>query len=1210
MVLAISQSNYNNYKCPFCGNKLPSKFSKCFNQYCKGQEFNLGNLIIYRLNPHLGIGRIIKELDIPASKSLDEPDTYEITKYKVSFENNITKIIYPVDLIHYIFEVNEKIITKYGIGVINSNDFMIQDGIISYEVLFSDGKREQIQETEIKREYKEYTKDQITQKKVAPPQNFIVKQLAHKFHAYYSSYQIKCITNSRLSLLPHQINVAHWLSEDFYPRVILADEVGLGKTIEAGIYIKEMMARNIVERVLIIVPASLVKQWHFEMQNKFNIDFTVYDGKKIKSLRKGRHNKSRVYQNPFYYDNLIICSLQFARNPKYIELLSQISWDIVIFDEAHHLRRYLVNSTTGNYRETLNYKLAKNVSYNCESLLLLTATPLQLHSFELYSLIELIKPAAFDNFSDFEHFRKNLPFINLLIKNLSNFDKLNTFESKNTLNLLKDLKYVDKYEPKKEIIQKLNDSQWKNQLIKEIEKDHTLSQFLIRNRKKNVFSEEHLNERVVKTITVEPTTAELNVYRAIRLYLAKIYNTSLKGKSNIGLGFVITTLQKMLTSSKQAILKSIERRLDKIKVSRNTIQELQKIKDEDPEYFEFELTDESIDIDDYEDYMELLDQDNEKKELELLNQEKMLTDFAKRLRSIPYDSKAQKLVDLLEGIYQENPQEKILIFTQFIDTLFYLKDLLESENKDIFVQEFYGGLNKDQKSKAVKRFRNSDKFSVLLSTEIGGEGRNFQFCRVLINYDLPWNPMKLEQRIGRLDRIGQKANEIYIYNFFLEGTVETDVVYALIKRINLFEESVGYLEPIIGRVEKDMKKLIFSGKENNRKQLREFNRKLDDRIKKANEIEMQLDDLVIDKKSFQMDGLISSLASCREIELTNKDLLELVKIFFNIKQHKYGRISTPDERKKNIPKTQKKLKNGTTRISLHKPLLQNTKFKFSQEDYNGTFDVDLAQQREEIDFFALGHPLIDKIINYCRDDGFEGDFSILYLNKKKLKEKYQNKLQSQQELYFFIFKIKFQGYIVENRISPIVIDKNGNEIKTLAEDLLDLEKFKELVISEQSPPTHIKLKESVLRNLRLTAKNRIKQRNSIWKREIKRLNDKIFKKEQEKKKKIYAHKREILNLRRESLKRKMERKEAQKPSARQLDKIHTMTDNDKKQKKLKEIKSIREDIDVIKKDIALIKKKLDDLEFEYEDRKNEMKRRNLAKYYTNLIGFSLIKLGK
>ncbi|MFW9875430.1 MAG: SNF2-related protein, partial [Candidatus Thorarchaeota archaeon] len=524
----VSKSDNLKFSCPFCGNELESRFSKCFNVYCQGQKFNLGNLVIYRLNPDLGLGKIIKTIDIPTSKTLDDEDTHVFTKYKVLFKNNITKIIHPIDLIHFIFDVNERIETKQGIGIINSKEFMLKDGLISYEFLKGNGKKVQIYENEIYAKYATPIEALILKQRIDPPRNFLIKYWAHLFYSYYTSYQIKCITNSRLSLMPHQINVTHRLSEEHFPRIILADEVGLGKTIEAGIYIKEMIARNLSERILIIVPASLVQQWKFELENKFNINFTIYDGKKIKELESRSYYKNaNLLQNPFYYDNLIICSLQFARNRKYIELLSKISWDIVIFDEAHHLRRYLINTTTGRYRETLNYELARNLSTNCESMLLLSATPLQLHSFELYSLIELIHPELFASFSEFEHFRQNMPFINLLITNLGQIDKLNNFEVKNTIKLLRDLRYIDKNKTKEQFLAALNNESFKNNLFRKIEADHTLSKLIIRNRKKNVFSEEFLNKRIVNTILVNPTREELEVYNEIRLYLAQIYNSSI-----------------------------------------------------------------------------------------------------------------------------------------------------------------------------------------------------------------------------------------------------------------------------------------------------------------------------------------------------------------------------------------------------------------------------------------------------------------------------------------------------------------------------------------------------------------------------------------------------------------------------------------------------------------------------------------------------------
>ncbi|MFW9947226.1 MAG: helicase-related protein [Candidatus Odinarchaeota archaeon] len=1196
----VSKINPKKNSCPFCGNALLSRFSKCFNTYCQGQKFNLDNLVIFRLNPELSMGRIIKKLEIPISKSLDEEDTIFITKFKVVFKNNIIKIIHPIDLIHNVFGLNEKIITKEGIGVINSKDFLMKDGKISYEILFSNGKVSQIEESEIISLYESTVKSIISNKRFDDPQNFLIRYWANLFHSYYTSYQIKCITNSRLSLMPHQINVAHRLSEEYYPRVILADEVGLGKTIEAGIFIKEMMARNLAERILIIVPASLSSQWAFEMLNKFNIEFTIYDGKKIKELKRKGHFKSfNILQNPFYYDNLIICSLQFARNPKYIEFLTQISWDIVIFDEAHHLRRYLLNVTTGNYRETLNYQLARNLSSSTESMLLLTATPLQLHSFELYSLIELIQREAFESFSNFEHFRMNMPFINLLVSNINQIDKLNNFEVNNTIKLLKNLDYVDKKKNDKDILNLIKDDSFKLNLLKRVEKDHTLWKFLIRNRKKNVFSDDLLNKRIVKTIMVNPSKQELEIYNEIRLYLARIYNSSIS-KENIGLGFIITTLQKLITSSKYAFLKSLERRLEQIERDKRLSMNLEKFKEEDPEYFVIELEEENIESDTIINFNKGNTSKKQEISLDLINQEKMLKEFYDKLKSLPYDSKSNKLIELITQIYDNNSNEKILIFTQFVDTLTHLKQLLEKQEQNIEIETFYGGMDKDEKDKAVERFRASKKFSIMISTEIGGEGRNFQFCRVLINYDLPWNPMKLEQRIGRLDRIGQESKEIYIYNFFLEGTIETDIIFALNKRINLFEESIGILEPIIGKIEKDIKEIIFTESEGKkRKKLNQFYRTLDEQFQRAKEIEMRLDDLLIDKKSFRMDDLITSLEACEEVKLTHNELYLLMKCFFDLNNHTYGYLETSANHS-----TKSEV---YTRIQLDEKLLKNPNLKFSKE-YIGTFNLDFAREREEIDFFALGHPLINNIINFCRSDTFKGTFTLLNLRKGLLPKDIKISINNTQEVYILIFNIKFQGYIIENQYISIIVDKIGNEIENLADFVLDIENFNKIFEFKILNNEKLDLNQDFMETIIQKAKSTVKKKTSIWKQEIKALNDKIFTSERNKKEKIHQYKSRALNLKIEGLKRNLERKEKQMPTERQLRNISNLTDEGRKEEKKRKVRELEEDIQFLNKDIRFTEKKIDDLLFEYEDIKREMIKRNLAKFYTNLDAFAIIRL--
>ncbi len=1175
--------------CPFCGKELDDTFSKCFNQYCRGKEFNIGNKVIYRLNPELGIGKIIKILEIPSSKKLDEKDSLTLIKYKVLFPNKITRIVHPIDLIHRVFEINEQVMTIKGPGTINSSEFLIQKGILSYEVLFPNGAIEQIKETEI---YSTH----VPSLEEGASKNFLLKYWAKLFHSYYTSYQIKCITNSRLTLMPHQINVAHRLSEDYFARMILADEVGLGKTIEAGIYVKEMMARNLAERILIIVPATLVKQWHFEMLNKFQINFQIYDGKKIKELGKnGTLKNLQIYHNPFYHDNLILCSLQFARNPKYAELLSQISWDIVIFDEAHHLRRYLTNSSTGAHRETLNYSLAKKISQNCEGLLLLTATPLQLHPFELYSLIELIHPEAFDSYSDFEHFRKNMPFMNLLISNINDINKLNTFEIKNTLKLLKDLKYVAATEKKEKILNKLNDRVFKKALLKKIEEDHSLSQFLIRNRKKNVFSKDLLNERIVKTILVNPTPKELDIYNEIRLYLAKIYNSALNTQ-NVGLGFVITTLQKLLTSSKQAFLKSLERRLAHVRELKNLHGEMEILEKEDPEYFDFEMEKQDLETDRA--LFEIIDSDDvQRRTMDLLNQEKILKEFRDKLTSISHDSKTEAFLELIHRLYQQNNKEKVIVFTQFVDTLFHLKKVLKHQNKAYHIEVFHGGMTLQEKNEAVQRFRKSKTFSLLLSTEIGGEGRNFQFCKILINFDLPWNPMKLEQRIGRLDRIGQKSKKIFIYNFFIEGTIETDIIFALNKRIHLFEESIGALEPILGKIEKNIQDLVFSEIKEKPRKLREFNRELEFQVKRARELEMQLDDLLIDKKSFQMDNLITSLAACGEVKLTHDELFLLISLFFELNEGKYGHLTN----EVNAEEIEGEKKSLISHITLNKSFLEILNNNALSESYTGTFDLELAKKREELDFFALGHPLIDALLDYLISDSFKGTISILRLKKNALPSSIISEISTNTALYLFIFNVKFQGYIVEQQFVPIVIDLFGNELPLTTGYILDIKHFKDIFpLKDEENGAVLKRDAATIQALKIKAKKLIKIKTSEWKREIKRLNEKIFQQELKKKEKIHEHEQRVLIRKIESLKQKLERKYNQKPTERQMKNIQKLKDENKKTKKLKDIEKLLEQIEVLEKDLLNAEKKLDDLAFWYSDLKNEMRKRNSSKFYTNL----------
>ncbi|NCC37313.1 MAG: hypothetical protein EOM24_35680, partial [Chloroflexia bacterium] len=229
---------------------------------------------------------------------------------------------------------------------------------------------------------------------------------------------MSCLTNARLSAKPHQVFVAHRVLQDLYPRFILADEVGLGKTIEAGLILKELKARGLAERILIVTPASLCEQWRGELATKFNERFVVYNGMRIRD-----NLAQQPEQNPWGRDPFVITSLQLARGQcstvhrpprqrkdegRSDRWIDEVEWDLVIFDEAHHLRRYLKNSagSTEERETTQSYRLAQALEERTRSLLLLTATPLQTSQYDAYSLIELVDPYLFQHFGDFQAYLK------------------------------------------------------------------------------------------------------------------------------------------------------------------------------------------------------------------------------------------------------------------------------------------------------------------------------------------------------------------------------------------------------------------------------------------------------------------------------------------------------------------------------------------------------------------------------------------------------------------------------------------------------------------------------------------------------------------------------------------------------------------------------------------------------------------------------------
>lgn len=452
----------------------------------------------------------------------------------------------------------------------------------------------------------------------------------------------------------YQIETARKVLRQLGGRALLADEVGLGKTIEAGLIIAEYLARGMVQSMLVLTPASLVSQWQSELSDKFNIATITTD--------------NRDPQQPideFWTNNpRIIASLNTAKSAKHYPHVTSRTWDLVVVDEAHHLKN----------RTTLNWKLVN--ALNKRFILMLTATPVQNSLIELFNLLTLLKPGLLQTEAAF----------------------------------------------KKEYVDSRN-----GRVPKNPEKLRSLMrEVMVRNTRALV--DVKLPKRFATTITVTPASGEEKLYQDLSEYL-RSSEEKLDRLSR-------TNLLMRAGSSPGALADSLK-------------QLTKRLPDEE------------------------------------------LKSLARRAAQVKQVEKAKVLVEMLS-----KSSQKTLVFTTHKATSTYLAQTLQAAN--IPFAEFTGGMSLKQKDEAIAAFR--DNVSVLLASETGGEGRNIQFANAIVNYDLPWNPMKIEQRIGRIHRIGQ-TQDVFIFNFCLKGSIEEYILRILHDKINMFELVVGEIETILGNVD-------------------------------------------------------------------------------------------------------------------------------------------------------------------------------------------------------------------------------------------------------------------------------------------------------------------------------------------------------------------------------------------------------------------------
>ncbi|MBR1325728.1 DEAD/DEAH box helicase family protein [Bradyrhizobium ottawaense] len=581
--------------------------------------------------------------------------------------------------------------------------------------------------------------------------------LSYEAHALPLMESASALTSAKIDLLPHQVVLTHRIATASPRRYLIADEVGLGKTIETALILRELASRGELNRALMVVPAGLVNNWHRELNEVFTLDFEVFGSEGDITDRK---------TNAFAKHDRLIASIDTLKRPARIKrLLDAPRWDLVVFDEAHHLTAH---RTGGKVRKTENYKLAEALKDHSRDLMLLSATPHQGNHFQFWMMVQLLNPTLFRGPEEM----------------VENRHRLNTVMFRRTK--------ADACQPDGSPL---------------------------------------FARRWVHTESFLMAQGERLFYEKLREYLEDGFDLSRRqGSQGRALGFLMAIFQKIAASSFAAVRRTLKRRLlmltlheallrDKelniearerlIEEARELIHEEFGLSRDNVGHIEVDrvladlkyrlvkkLDEESLEMasDPYgSEYSATHAEEAASAAVSLHLPEERLR-IGELLSMFPSqcETKMQKLLDGVSTLWRQNPNEKIVIFATYLGTV----DMIAREIEQTFpgqgVAVLRGG-DHGAKAAAERRFRQKDGPRVLVCTAAGREGINLQFARILFNFDLPWNPMDMEQRIGRIHRYGQR-DTAQVYNLVLSDTIEGRIFLLLDEKLTEIARTVGKVD--------------------------------------------------------------------------------------------------------------------------------------------------------------------------------------------------------------------------------------------------------------------------------------------------------------------------------------------------------------------------------------------------------------------------------
>ena len=756
------------------------------------------------------------------------------------------------------------------------------------------------------------------------PEDFLLKQLAFQFPLHNTGGQL---SNSRTDLLPHQILLTRDVVRAERRRFLIADEVGLGKTIEAGMIIRELVARNEAQRILIICPAGLIKNWQNELRDAFRLPFEVLglDFMDYGAASWEMHNR-------------VIASIDALKRPIRMDrLLGAPRWDMVVFDEAHHLSRTRYGT---KIQATQNYKLADALRTHTRDYLFLSATPHQGDAFQFWSLISLLDEHLFASPESIEEHRG------------------------------------------------------------------LLNRIMFRRTKREVTNsrgEPIFMRRQVQSQIFDQAARERLFYDRLTEYLREGYNAAGIGEKRTtskqrAIGFVMATFQKIMSSSPRAIKQALRRRLmvllmrhmlelehKRKKASTGALAEkILNLQDEIRALAEQivetrrdlgESTDADLLVNAIrqrvtrsmmEETSWALDGDEEGDEGVFADAN--IPDEAEKVRDLiklvpdGADRKFVTLTRAIDELRRESKDERFVIFTQYLETLAFLHEELAKTYGMEKIAVIRGG-PLDEKIAAVEKFWSPDGARFLISTSAGGEGINLQVGRILFNYDLPWNPMAVEQRIGRIHRYGQQ-DTCQVYNLVARDTVEERIYGLLDQKLGDIARTIGKIDPATGQPLEDFRSDIlgFLGSSPNYqalymkalvdKDFKRTEREIEEALKNAKEACEAVNSLTQDLSTFNLQDYLQI-----EGRVTLGDLKEWA-------EHgilRLGGTVLPNDEafKVEVPSELQNIRGVSARYEMV------------------TFDRQTAMRKRRVELMGIGHPLVDALLSFQQSSSFRGEVTCL-----------------------------------------------------------------------------------------------------------------------------------------------------------------------------------------------------------------------------------------